>query len=465
MELELKRVFTSYQAQFIEEFLAPLSPKHHWLSAPAGSGLAQCAVGIIAALKTAKPEARVLLLTPRMLVLQWFRRLDAAVDSSLLLEGNRRNLRQLGGSARQSDFTWPAGHVVIMESWFAERFPDLEDSVFKTPWDLVIWDGFHLSTVGANTQRINLLERFGGTPNIDRMLLLSHNLRPGQDALDLPWLKKTTWDRSSLDSEERAMRRFEWHESPVLYRRSEPETELERALSGFVERWRAGSTGISPVERLLGAWESSPLALQEYLQRLRPSKASLVLRQSTQTEEEDDSDEPEDTPQRRESSDAGRRAAEAAELLDLVDGLTVDSKLEALQRYLEAEKDKGDSHVVVECRFGATARYLRAALGEIGLRIHIATAEMPSQEILATLSEFENSGGILITTSAALQGVELAADSVVAYDYVGPWMRSGLRPRVKPKRPELPLRILYLVDENRAADFSGGREYRRDSGT
>ena len=164
MQVELKRTFTSYQAQFIEQFLAPGSPKHHWLSAPPGAGLTQCAVGIIAALKGAKADARALLLTPRMLVVQWFRRLDSAVDSSLLIEGNRRNLRQLSDSARQSNFTWPAGHVVVMESWFAERFADLEDSVFNTSWDLVIWDGFHLSPIGSSSQRLRLLDRLGGSP-------------------------------------------------------------------------------------------------------------------------------------------------------------------------------------------------------------------------------------------------------------------------------------------------------------
>ena len=244
-----------------------------------------------------------------------------------------------------------------------------------------------------------------------------------------------------------------------MYRRSESEKEFQRVLARFVERWCVGSAGISPVDRLPAAAESSPFALQEYLQRLRPSKASLVLRQSAQMEE-DDSDEPEDGSRGRNSTDFDRRAEEAAELLDLVDGLTVDSKLDALQRYLETEKTNG--HIFIECRFGATARYLRAALSDLRFGVRLATADIPSQEIVTILAEFENSGGILITTTAALQGVELLADCVIAYDYIGQWMRSALRPRIRPQQPELPLRIVYLVDETRAAESEADRDCRND---
>ena len=36
---ELKRMLTSPQSEFVEQFLSEGSPRHHWLSGPAGSGL------------------------------------------------------------------------------------------------------------------------------------------------------------------------------------------------------------------------------------------------------------------------------------------------------------------------------------------------------------------------------------------------------------------------------------------
>jgi superfamily II DNA or RNA helicase len=91
MQPELSRTLTSYQAQFVQAFLASGSPKHQWLSAPTGTGRSQCAISIIAGVREIKSEARILLLAPRTFLVQWFRRLDSLIDTDLLLEGNRRN--------------------------------------------------------------------------------------------------------------------------------------------------------------------------------------------------------------------------------------------------------------------------------------------------------------------------------------------------------------------------------------
>jgi hypothetical protein len=362
------------------------------------------------------------------------------------LSGRVRELSESGG---RSIFIWPAGHVVIMDSWFAERFPDLEDSVLNTPWDLAIWDGFRLPANGSTSQRLHLLDRLAKTPAVDRVLLLSHQNHPAEDLPELAAFKRTTWNRTSLDLPDLSMPTPEWHESQIVYRRSESEKEIERALQHFVERWRAGSSPLSPVDRLLAAADSSPLALQEYLQRLRPSKASILLRQSAHLDE-DDYEEPEDEPKQSSRSSLEQRAVEAAELLDLVDRLTIDSKLEALQLYLREQAP--DARQVITCRFTATARYLRSALSDLPLRTHLATADIPSREILRLLSEFETQGGVLVTSMTALQAVALETDSVIIYDNVGPWMRTTFRSHVRPRGGALSLRILYLVDEIRSAE-------------
>lgn len=406
---ELKRMLTSPQSEFVEQFLSEGSPRHHWLSGPAGSGLSQCAVGIIGMLKSAEQDARVLVLTPRMLVLQWFRRLEAVVDPGAVIEGNRRNLRELSTDSEPLGSTWPAGHIVLMDTWFAERFPDLETSVVGTPWQLVVWDGFHLPTFGSPAPRLALLDKLGQTPGIARILLLSQNLRTSENDLGPTWLQRTVWDRRVLEREDNAAYRFDLRQDSIIYWRSAGEKELLNAVQQFVERWRLGSVAMSPVDRLLAAVESSPFALQESLQRLSPSKASMVLRQYARLDAAEEQDEPEEGPDdpTGQASPSTRRASEAAELLSMIDGLSVDSKLDALLDYLSAHTDA--SHTLIECRFSATARYLRSALSELSWRVHLATAEIPNRELLTVLSAFERAGGLLVTTSAVLLGIELQA--------------------------------------------------------
>src|SRR6202030_1386276 len=165
----------------------------------------------------------------------------------------------------------------------------------------------------------------------------------------------------------------------------------------------------SPAARLLPAADSSPLALQEFLQRMRPSKAAELLRQGTLF----DASEPLD-------STTPEISGEVGSIQELVDGISLDSKLEAFLRYL---RESVDNHrrVVVECRFSATARYLKSALGDVPSPVFILTADLAPKQTLDIINEFEEKRGILITSVAALRGVEISAEIVVPYDFADGW--------------------------------------------
>lgn len=435
------RPLTAYQEQFVDQFLGPASEKYQMLIGPPQLGLAQCAREIVARLMAGEPNNRVLVLTGRMLVLQWLQRLQDALDSSLLMEGSRRNLRQLTEDIKPSDFLWPIGHVVVMDVWALERFADLQSSVFWTPWDLVVWDEF--PSVSGNSDRVQLLERLEGHQEVRRLLVLCRDRQRLESGLEFPQFFKTVWDRSLLDLPEVRGQRIPIEEQTLFYQRTEGERELRKRLRELVERWPleqsipkglSSHAAYSPAARLLPAAESSPLALQEFLQRMRPSKAAELLRQGTLL----DASEPLDSTTPEISGEVGN-------IQELLDGISLDSKLETFLRYL---RESVDNHhrVVVECRFSATARYLKSALMDVPWPIFIVTADLSPKQTLDIINDFEEKRGILISSVAALRGVEITADIVVPYDFADGWIWNAIGPRVRAEVQGSPVQVVRLMD-------------------
>ena len=202
MLLERKRILTSYQRDFVDQFFASPSERGQLLIAPVGTGSAQSAIEIISRMLSVEPSARVLLLTARMLMLQWLQRLDEVLEPSQTLEGSRRKLRQLSEAAPSSSFAWPGGKIVVMDRDSIERFSDVRFSVLKTPWNLVIFDRYLPLSASRNIQLSALLEELKQTPPDRRILVLGHDQHSASEAPGLSWLHRTVWDRSLLERSE-----------------------------------------------------------------------------------------------------------------------------------------------------------------------------------------------------------------------------------------------------------------------
>ena len=110
--------------------------------------------------------------------------------------------------------------------------------------------------------------------------------------------------------------------------------------------------------------------------------------------------------------------------------------------------------IVVVCRLSATARYLKFAVADLDLPVSSATADLKPKEIVSSLNEFSASGRILIGTVAILQGIELAAEVIVAYDF-GDWPSWMIRSRVRPRNAGQPVRIVRLRDSTDECPLAG----------
>jgi hypothetical protein len=394
MLLERKRILTSYQRDFVDQFFASPSERGQLLIAPVGTGSAQSAIEIISRMLSVEPSARVLLLTARMLMLQWLQRLDEVLEPSQTLEGSRRKLRQLSEAAPSSSFAWPGGKIVVMDRDSIERFSDVRFSVLKTPWNLVIFDRYLPLSASRNIQLSALLEELKQTPPDRRILVLGHDQHSASEAPGLSWLHRTVWDRSLLERSEDWISRAPTTEATVTYQLTDAEIELRTRLKEFVGKWSIPSP-TSPLDRavalLIPVAESSPFALQQHLQRFRPSKALLVLHQSSLFDEIDSAEA---------ESRIDRLHLGAATLQNMLDGLSVDSKVEALLKHLQ---DHHDSYkrAVIHCRFSATVRYLESALMEVNDSCFFMVGDLSAEMRLDVLSSFESQRGILVTTAAA----------------------------------------------------------------
>ena len=439
MILEPNTVMTDYQAEFVDQFLSS-SDTRQLLLAPPGSGISVCAEEIISRVINSTPVGRVLVVTGRMLLLQWMRRIEDTSGPVSIVEGSRRNLRELKEQALPNA-SWPDGSVVVMDRWSLERFADLEGSVVLSPWDLVVWDGLRSFPATLGERRdpgVDLLRRLADSSSVRRLLVLSREQGPYE--ADLPNLKLTRWDRSTIERSYSRYQRARVEEVRVTYQRNEAELGARQLLEAFAKKWESLTGRLSPVRRLLPAARSSPLALQESLQRLRPSKSAIVLRQfrgplSEALEAEEPST----------GTEPGEIDEEITVLQNALDSLSVDSKLESLLAYLRSVPLR-NLRTVIECRFAATARYLTSALADLDTSVVSATADLRPSDTLKILTAFEERGGILVATIPTLQGVEFAADLIVAYDSVGPWMRSAFRPRIRPLEDDKALRVVYLID-------------------
>ena len=437
---------SEYQQSFVDKFLNPSSERTHLLVAPPGFGFGSCIVEIVSRLLRERPEARVLILTERsVLVQQWIRRFDDAALSARSLEGSRLNLRGLAWSEHRAEITWPQSSIVMMLTGSLERFNDVRASMFQTPWDLTVWDSF-----SPSPSKILLLRALGKAQNFKKILTTSHHR--DLDVRDLiPGMHQTAWDWNLLLSSSSESPRAPITRVILTYQRTPEEMALRAQLEEFAKTASVDGLASNLGSGLIRAVDSSPLALRERLRRFHPSKASIAVGEISAEEllePQDLDDEEQDGP----DQSTVRRMQyvnEVRRIQEVLDDLPVDSKLEAMLKYID-NQGANQSHIIIWCRFAATALYLKSALTDSDREVFLIVAGEQHTERLSVLEEFGEKGGFLVATSAAMQGLECSADSIILYDpfpYAPMKALSVLLRRVGEGKP---VQIVSLADDSGA---------------
>jgi hypothetical protein len=198
---------------------------------------------------------------------------------------------------------------------------------------------------------------------------------------------------------------------------------------------------------LIRAADSSPFALQNYLQRFRPSKATIALGRAPLSEETESQELDEEIGYPGiTTSKLSLIADELRVIEESLDDLPIDSKLDALLKYIQDEQEN-HSHTLIGCQYTATVLYLKSALVELNREVFVVGAGSPAKEYLGVLSGFEGRGGILVTTNAAMQGVESSADQIIVYDANHGALQRTLKLATRPTASGKPVQIISLADD------------------
>ena len=369
--------YTPYQKEFFKRFVDEIGPGSvHLLLAPVGTGKSFAMAGTIGELARTGRLRRVLVLVPAALAPQWAYLLKGwGQDATVVQSRTIRVLREQLGSTPDN---WPEG-LYAMSIDLAKR-ADVRMVLSAATWDLVVVDEAH----GLSGQRLQLVENLARMTHAPALLLATRTPDKGVTTLV---------SKAAI---------IDWRESVAAFRATSAAGAREMLV-------RAKRTYRRTVEEAAIAWQVIECARQ--LGRLRGMV--LLQRASSSISSLEDS-----LVRWVETSEQSTDVRDMLEgLLEQVEQLRTDSRLDCFQRLVEELVQSGVKHVVAFCEYRATLDYLAAAIERLDFAdfgLHSGMADVQRRE---TSAQFEADGGLLITTGAASEGLSLNfVEAAIHYD-------------------------------------------------
>jgi len=406
--------FAPFQNEFMKQFLAEMEPgSAHLLVGPVGSGISTVIAATISELARMGRVRRILVLAPSVaLATHLVYRLEDGGLASTALDG--RAFRLLREQLGNTPGDWPEG-AYAMTTHLAKH-PDVQDVLTAAKWDLVVVDEAH----DLSGQGLQLVEALIDQKKAPSLLMATHVESEGtrafaERAIVVDWTQAFTAYWSGQQERDKPLLVHEFR----TYHRTDEEMdlaeeveyvarELEDRKRCQILRARAESS-ISSLEDMLVRWMDNP-----------------------------------------EMSSGDKEHVE--QLLDHVEELGVDSRLEYFISLVDEVFGAGARHVAVFCENRVTLNYLVAAVDRIETpRFELHTG-MTYPDRLSLLSRFEEQGGLLMTTTAALKALSFNFVGVVIH-YDLPQGKNTLTPRAaryKRLSRNLPCTVYFLEPETLA---------------
>lgn len=450
-----------FQDQFVREFLSSNSSPHWELVSPVGTGKKRMAGALVAQIASGPVANRILVLTPAGHLMEWTYELKAASDRLNILTVDRRYYMELEANVPVGVSPWPVPAVVTMSIDLAKR-EDMAASLSSVFWDLVIVDESHM-LVG---QRRMLLQALIDSKKAIRTLLLTATPSPEM----LSGVSRRVVQRSEV---------VDWNGHPLFpvseqkihsltYSRAEDERLFLNRLQEFCN-WAVRSTALIQFQKLmlLRIASSCMFALEASLRRLHESWRharnravhGLGLQVSYMPAEEQiwplsaDELEGETSPKSAPPSTGDFLALfnELEQLLDVLDEVSSDTKLDCLIRHLnETYGSAALPFVCISTSFSQTARYLCSSLEQRSISAHCITGETVAEQQYQVAQAFREKGGMLIVTDVVSGMAMEFVDECINYDLplnqMGLEQRRGMFDRLGRTRP---FRMTILRDESR----------------
>jgi superfamily II DNA or RNA helicase len=411
-----------HQAEFIMDFLSPDSPPYHQLVAPTGSGKS-ILIPVLASHLIAEHRA------VRILALTDFKALQMALSSILQkhVEGisvraiNRQVFRELEASVGVGCSPWDRPIVAVMTLDFAKQ-RDIADSLTAVVWDLVVVDEAHL-LAGERKAWLDQLVESG----VVRRLLLIRSTADADSVL-LPGLKTTKWSRDVVG----------WNGNPlfkprerrvVLYERGPDEIEFLQSLQETLQKELIEGPFANLQRRVLLRVASSSLyAIEQSLLRLcsdlaRGTRLAIFDDDGERELDVQDAETSQGIPAERINgssswTDPGSALGKITKLIEQLDQISSDAKLQALLTLMEQIcTGERTCHVCIFSSFATTVSYLCSSLRDAGIGAYQFTGPMSHEERDRVYHQFADTGDVLVASSAAITGLDLAdMDVGINYD-------------------------------------------------
>lgn len=408
------RPLLPHQQALVDEFFNHPTKRGFVAQWSTGLGSTWAMAQIIKNLVAANPSSRVLVLSPKILAEQIHYRLIAVALNADLID--RYRFRVMEDQVSTAAPIWHEGGIYVLGTDFAKQ-DDIADSLCSVEWSLLIIPEAHQ----IRGQKDRLVTRLVETSPASRVLLLT---LPGVD--NLPKLGIGQWVKSTVRHSEvvdPTGRRIFDLPAPILrsveFRLDASESRLQDAVAQAVKA--LGLNG--PMFELFGtslenAMQSSVSALEEVLHRLR-TRLAHDSGDNFQGDEPPNDETGADPIPRLQAGDNEALLVAMDRCLAEVESISGDSKLEALMHLLtEAQKsDNSPRATCVLTRYRATLSYIQTALDDLGFATYALNGSLNVGERFKVLEEFKNNKGVLIATTALMEGLDMPdVDSLIMYD-------------------------------------------------
>jgi len=453
-----------FQAEFAAGFVEGEDRPYWQLIAPAGTGKTRTAVALIAHEMEDVSNKRFLIIAPYAVLDDW--QLELSLWPSLStsqaptpLIVDRKKYLELESHVPVGESPWSSPAIILMSIDLAKR-NDIVASISSVTWDLVVFDESHLLT-GKRKAIYDTLTKSGAAR---RALLLTSSSQHllGDVVRKVNYQDVVDWNWRPLYAP------FERKLTPIYYNRTKEEHAFLAELQEFAERLsygklilRTASSSIYTTERMLRRLHEAWRFLRNKIAHDVPwtdEDIEKVHRQLSLVVDQPDTFEEMPSSLAIQPEEFLAACDKLESLLDRIDEITTDSKLDALISHVKefiVAKDK--FYLCVWSSFANTVQYLRESMREIAVPVYLLTGALEPIERLNSLKAFRENGGILIATDAASEGTTLEyVDQCISYDLPpnmdafeqrwGRFLRIGQKPE---------FRMVVLIDQSRSLRWEG----------
>ncbi|MEI7614638.1 MAG: DEAD/DEAH box helicase family protein [Betaproteobacteria bacterium] len=417
---------THYQANFAAALQTHPLPSRDLLVAPPGSGKTYTAMQIAADLAKVKPGSRILIIGPKPLAELTQQSLSRVMHGTSVMALTRAKVRELEDYAQIGQPIWPSPFAGVIGMDTA-RNTDVLASLSSVVWDLVIIEEVNLFA----RSRPTLLKTILSDKSFLRVLMLSRT--PDLQSFRSPFgeIHRTVWSETDFNNWEGGsiLQGLIPKEQIIPYQQSPDELSIFHTVDSVMGEFSSTPSALLAKKNVTLAAASSPLALERTIRTLRNNLAhprgsnfDITSVETKEVENLESEAEILDAWEGEPNSwvNPGRALRSLNLLIEELENLGSDSKLEALQALLNQVNETPEPKInstCIFCRFPVTANYVHSVLANSGRKSWLLTAGMSTAEQNSSINGIETEGGVLVATKGSLVGLELDfIPSFIHYD-------------------------------------------------